>query len=172
MRIVKAEARKRAHRGEPVILFSVGETTFAISAAAVEEIRNTAGLEPLRAGYLHAKFAKFKYKLERDGRTYFVVDANAHFHIPATRHERLLVLRDRPAAILVDAIDRMTEISSLHALPRAFTGEERAWYRGLAVLKQDVVPVVNPDAFLTRAESTVLKAATTKLSLAKGVAAG
>lgn len=155
-----------------MILFSVGGTTFAISAAAVEEIRGVSGLVPLRTGYLHAKFSRFKYKLERDGRTYFVVDSNAHFHILPTRHDRLLVLRNRPAAILVDAIDRMTEISSLQALPRAFNGEERIWYRGLAVLKDAVVPVVDPDSFLTKAESTVLNAASGKVSIARGAVAG
>ena len=172
MRIVRREARKRAHRGESVILFSVAGTTFAISAAAVEEIRGVSGLEPLRSGYLHPKFAKFKFRLERDGRTYFVLDANAHFHILPTCHDRLLVLRDRPAAVLVDAIERITEITTLHALPHAFEGDERTWYRGLAVLKDTVVPVVEPDAFLTKAECTVLRAATGKVSLARGAAAG
>ncbi len=172
MRIVKAEHRKRASRGESVILFSVAGTTFAISAGAVDEIRSVSGLEPLRTGFLHPKYSKFKFKLERDGRTYFVVDANTHFHILPTNHDRLLVLRDRPAAVLVDAIDRMTEISALQALPRAFSGEEREWYRGLAVLKDTVVPVVEPDAFLSKAESTVLKAATQKVSLARGAVAG
>ena len=171
MRIVRAETRKRAHHGEPVILFAVGETTFAICAADVDEIRSVSGLEPLRAGYLHAKFSKFKFKLQRERRTYFVVDANAHFHIPSTNHDRLLVLRDRPAAVLVDAIDRMTEISAIHPLPKSFTGEEREWYRGLAVLGENVVPVVKAGAFLSKAEGTVLKAAFEKLAV-KGAVAG
>lgn len=172
MRIVRAETRKRVHHGEAVILFAVAGTTFAISAAAVDEIRNTSGLQPLRVGQLGPKFSKFKYTLQRDGRTYFVVDGNIHFHALPTRHSRLLVLRASPTAILVDAIDRMTEIASLHALPRAFTGDEREWYRGLAVLKDSVVPVVNADAFLTRAESTVLTAAVDRMDAGKGAVAG
>ena len=171
MRIVRAENRKRLHRGEAVILFSVGGTTFAIAAAAVDEIRDLSGLEPLRVGYLNAKFNKFKYTLLREGRTCFVLDAATHFHLLPTRPSRLLLLRHLPAGVLVDGIDRMTEISALHALPRAFTGEERDWYRGLAVLKDNVVPVVKPEAFLTKAESTVLNAAVGKVSLAKGAAA-
>ncbi len=172
MRIVRAEAKKRAHHGEAVILFAVGGTTFAIAAARVAEIRDTSGLEPLHTGYLHAKFSKFKYKLQRESRTYFVVDGATHFHMLPTRSTRMLVLRDSAAAVLVDAIDRMTEISTLHALPRAFTGDERTWYRGLAILKDDIVPVVNADAFLGKAEATVLAAAVGKVSVAKGVAAG
>ena len=172
MRILRAESRKRMHHGEAVILFAAAGTAFAISAAAVEEIRNTSGLQPLRAAHLGPKFAKFKHTLERDGRTYFVVDASEHFHAPPTRHTRLLVLRASPVAILADGIDRMTEIANLHALPRAFTGDERHWYRGLAVLKDNVVPVVNADAFLSRAECTVLKAEVEKMVAAEGMVAG
>ncbi len=171
MRIVRAESRKRSHRGEAVILFSVGGTTFAIAAAAVDEIRDLSGLEPLHVGYLHTKFSKFKYTVQREGRQCFVLDAATHFHMLPTKPARLLLLRSIPAGVLVDNIDRMTEISSLHALPRAFTGEERKWYRGLVVLKDQVVPVVHPEAFLTKAESTVLNAAANKVNLAKGAAA-
>ncbi len=154
-----------------MILFSVARTTFAIAASAVEEIRSVSGLQPLPAGYLQPRFSKFKYRLQRDGRTYFVVDANTHFRILPTNHDRLLVLRDRPAAVLVDAVNRMTEIAAIHPLPKAFTGEEREWYRGLAVLKEDVVPVVDAAAFLTKAECTVLKAVLEKPP-AKGAVAG
>jgi chemotaxis signal transduction protein len=171
VRIVKAESRKRSHRGEAVILFSVGGTTFAIAAAAVDEIRDLSGMEPLHIGYLHGKFSKFKHTIQREGRTCFVLDAATHFHMLPTKAARLLVLRHMPAGVLVDSIDRMTEISSLHALPRAFTGEERNWYRGLVILKDAVIPLVNPEAFLTKAESTVLTAAVGKVSLAKGAAA-
>lgn len=171
MRIVRAETRKRVQHGEAVILFAVGGTTFAISAADVDEIRDTSGLEPLRPAHLGPKFAKFKHTFQREGRTYYVVDANTHFHILPTRQTRLLVLRGAPAAVLVDAIDRMTEIATLRALPKAFSGEERDWYRGLAVLKEDVVPVVDAGTFLTKAENTVLKAASEKQA-AKGAVAG
>ncbi len=171
MRIVRAETRKRVRHGEPVILFAVAGTTFAISAADVDEIRDVSGLEPLPPAHLGPKFAKFKHTLQREGRTYFVVDANTHFRALPTHHTRLLVLRGAPAAVLVDAIDRMTEIAALRPLPNAFTGEERDWYRGLAVLKDDVVPVVDASAFLTKAESTVLKA-TLEKQAAKGAVAG
>lgn len=171
MRIVRAETRKRAHHGEAMILFAVGGTTFAIAAADVDEIRDTSGLEALPASHLGPKFAKFKHTLQREGRTYFVVDANTHFRVLPTGHSRLLVLRGSPAAVLVDAIDRMTEIAVIHPLPKSFTGDEREWYRGLAVLKEDVVPVVDATAFLTKAESTVLKASAEKQA-AKGAVAG
>jgi chemotaxis signal transduction protein len=58
----------------------------------------------------------------------------------------------------VDATDRIMQISALHALPRAFTHEERGWYRGLAVVNGAVVPVVNHHAFLNKAELEILRA--------------
>jgi chemotaxis signal transduction protein len=78
--------------------------------------------------------------------------------LPASHASRVLVLRNSPTGVLVDSTDRIIEISSLHALPRAFTHEERGWYRGLAVVKGAVVPVVNHNAFLNRAELEILRA--------------
>jgi hypothetical protein len=168
---VRAETRKRMHRGEAMILFSACGATFAISAADVDEIRDASGLESLPPSYLGPKFAKFKHTLQREGRTYFIVDSNSHFRVPPTCHTRLLVLRGAPAAVLVDGIDRMTEIATLHPLPKSFTGEERDWYRGLAIVKEDVIPVVDARSFLSKAESTVLKAAFGKQA-AQGAVAG
>jgi len=67
-------------------------------------------------------------------------------------------LQHAPAAVLVDAIDRMQDIHSIHELPSAFCGEERGWYRGLAVIKGRVLPVVRPEALLSKAEATLLRA--------------
>jgi chemotaxis signal transduction protein len=140
-----------------MILFSVGGSTFAIEAAAVDEIRNTDGLKAIRS----TGCANVTHTLMRDAKTYCVVDAYAHFGIMRSRATRLLVLRDNCVAVLVDRIDRMTEVGALHALPLGFAGKERQWYRGLAVLGEGqlatVVPVVEPTAFLNRqqAESIV-----------------
>jgi hypothetical protein len=59
-------------------------------------------------------------------------------------------------AVLVDKIERMAEINSVHALPRAFIGDERRWYRGLAYLEDHVIPVIEPTGFLTREEFVAL----------------
>jgi hypothetical protein len=60
--------------------------------------------------------------------------------------------------VLVDSTDRIVEISALHALPTAFTHEERGWYRGLAVVNGLVVPIVNHNAFLNRPELEIVRA--------------
>ena len=52
----------------------------------------------------------------------------------------------------VDRIERMSDISAVYPLPRAFTGAERRWYRGLAYLDDHVLPVVAPTGFLTAEE--------------------
>jgi chemotaxis signal transduction protein len=156
----------RLHEG--VILFSVGGFKFAIAASAVKEIRGMEGLQAFTLGGISTRVEKLKYTMERGGTTYFVVDANHHFHLPPSASGRVLVLRSSPTAILVDSTDRMMEIFVLHALPRAFRCEERAWYRGLTVVSGEVVPVVNPATFLTKAEQEILKDGLERL---RGVAA-
>jgi hypothetical protein len=157
----------KAHEG--VILFSVAGYKFAIAAGAVKEIRGMEGLHAFTLGGISARVNKLKYTLERGGATYFVVEANAHFHLSPSTPGRVLVLRNLSTAVLVDSTDRMTEISALHALPRAFTGEEREWYRGLAVVGGEVVPVVNPGSFLSKSDQEILSAG---LERVRGVAAG
>ena len=143
---------------EDVIVFIVGGFRFAISAAAVKEIRSMEGLHPFTLGGIAAQISKLTYTLERGGTTYFVVDAAQHFQLLPSQPSRVLILRNAPTAVLVDCTDRIMEISALHALPRAFTHEERGWYRGLAVVNGAVVPVVNHNAFLNKAELEILRA--------------
>jgi len=81
-----------------------------------------------------------------------------------------MVLRNSPAAVIVDGIDHMQEIYSIQALPEAFSGEERRWYRGLTLIKGKVVPVVRPEAFLTKAEATLLNASMRTGEIAESMA--
>ncbi len=142
---------------EDVIVFAVGGYKLAIAAGAVKEIRGLDDLHGFTLGGISTRIAKLRYTLERNGTTYFVVDAAQHFQLPASNASRVLVLRNTPTGVLVDSTDRIMEISALHALPPAFTHEERGWYRGLAVVNGIVVPVVNHNAFLNRLELEVLR---------------
>ncbi len=143
--------RHRAH-GEVVILFAAAGHTFAISAAAVDEVRTTEGLRPPPArGKLHSL-------LEQASGTYYVVDAAKHFQVPAAPPRHVLVLRDSDVALAIDAVERMTVADKLYPLPRAFRGDERRWYRGLALVEGRVVPVVNPENILTRNELAAIAA--------------
>jgi chemotaxis signal transduction protein len=165
-------SRKPAATQHDVILFSVNKTTFAIAAGAVDEIRNLDGLTPFQPSFA-ARLMKVKHTLVRENKdpdqTYFVVDSAAHLKLKSSTPGRLMVLRGVKAAVLVDAIDRMTQIAVVHPLPRAFQGDERDWYRGLAVVEGRVIPVVNEHSFLSRGEVTVLNAQ--KQARAHGVGA-
>lgn len=158
MRIAPAEQlrARRAPRLVPVIVFSIGLENFAIAARAVLEIGSTDGLADAASAFSHPDVPNVRHTLQRGGRTYYVVNACSYFHMPASRPSLVLLLSDSPTAVLVDRIERMTEVSRLVELPHAFAGEERNWYLGLAILNDSVIPVVNPASFLSRAEIALL----------------
>jgi chemotaxis signal transduction protein len=160
--------KKPARHSEAMILFGVGDVTLAIAANAVEEIRNADSLRPL----VQQKVAKVRYLIERAGKTYYVVDAGCQFRMLPMPATRVLILRRGNVALLVQRIDLMKEVSAIYALPSAFHGEERQWYRGLAAIPGvgeavDVIPVVNPDTLLSAEEIELLGS----LPPAKGVSA-
>jgi len=161
MKLGRIEKKKpRTRRSEAVILFAVASARFAIAAQAVEEIRNLEGLRPFGSGF--ARGSKVRCLFERGERVYFVVDANLHLRMLSSHATRLLLLRDSAVALSVDSIDRMAEITALNPLPRAFQGEERNWYRGLALIGDDVVPVLEPAALLGKSELATLQSALPK----------
>jgi chemotaxis signal transduction protein len=158
MRIASQDAGKsrRAGHTEPVILFSVAHQTFAISADSVQEIRSTDSLAGAANEIERPFLAKVRHTVERAHRKYYVVNACTHFNLPVTRPTLVLILRQLRVAVLVDKIERMAEINAVHALPRAFIGDERHWYRGLAYVDDHVIPVIEPAGFLTREEFLAL----------------
>jgi chemotaxis signal transduction protein len=156
VRLTRSEPRRAiSKRIEPVILFAIGATKFAIAANAVDEIRNLNGLVACSMTSAYRNLRKVKFSFERNRKQYLVVDANLHFHTPPTRATRILVLRNLSIAVLVDSIDRMCELDAVRKLPHAFTGEERGWYRGLTIVEDQVIPVINPHGFLSKAEAAV-----------------
>lgn len=153
---------------EDVIVFTVGGFSFAISAHAVSEIRGIEALRPFSPSPGYECPDKVNHTLHRNGTLYFVVDAARHFRLPPARPGRVMILRLAATAVLVESADRMAEMTVLHALPMAFYNDERRWYRGLAMFGEDVVPVVNHQAFLSSGELAALRPAAAH---AKGVAA-
>jgi chemotaxis signal transduction protein len=147
---VSAQNNHRAT--EHVVVFSIGKFTFAISAAAVQEVRNTDSLGGMVMDLENVVVNKVRHMIERDSRSYFVVSGYDHFHLPQSRPTTLLILSKFPTAILVDRIEEMAEMRTIVALPRSFHGEERTWYRGLTILDGKVVPVVDQKGFLTAGE--------------------
>ena len=150
------EPPRRPRRSEMVILFVVANQMFAIAAETVQEIRSTDSLAGAANEVVEPGFPKVRHTLERLGRTYYVVNATVHFGLPVSRPGLVLILRQQRVAVLVDRIERMTEIPSIYPLPRIFVGEERRWYRGLAYVDDLVVPIVHDSGFLTEEEFETL----------------
>jgi chemotaxis signal transduction protein len=175
MKLKRGTGRAKKQQLEDVIIFNVAETRFAIAANAVDEIRNMDGLVAHKSGF-DQRLAKVKFTLVREkkdrDKIYFVVDASAHFRAPASKGSRVLVMRNSSVALLVDGIDRMMQISAVITMPNAFGGEERNWYRGLAVMDGKVVPVINPESFLNKGEIAVLEAKARAQSASVGTAKG
>lgn len=160
MKIVPSGFPSPRQRGrtEEVILFAVAGHTFAIAASAIEEIRSTDGFSSATSEIALRNIPKVLHRLRRGRKWYYVVNACAHFDLPRSRPTLILVLRHSCIAVLVDQIDRMETISRLMVVPRSFSGPERVWYRGLTLINDNVVPVLNPDGFLTQNELAQLGA--------------
>jgi chemotaxis signal transduction protein len=139
----------------PVILFVVGECTFAIRASGVAEIQSLQEMKPLEG----VQFGKVHHTITREGHRYWVVDLNIHFGMPESPSSRVMMLSDSPIALKVDAIVRMTDMTKLLPLPQSFRGDERNWYVGLTVMHGAVIPVVNPASFLTHFDMNALESA-------------
>jgi chemotaxis signal transduction protein len=149
---------RRKHRGpqtQPVILFVVGEHTFAISASAVTEIQALHEMKPLASPVF--RYSKVHHTITRDGRRCWVVDANIHFSMMPTHSSRVLMLSEQPVAVKVDSIVRMAEMAKLLPLPQSFKGDERNWYLGLTLMNGTVVPLVNPASFLSHFDMNALE---------------
>jgi chemotaxis signal transduction protein len=173
MRIAPSEssATRRTGRTEAVILFLVSGQMFAISASAIHEIRSTDSLSGTAIETAHPEVPKVRHRLRRGQKKYYVVNGCAHFGLPALRPTLVLILRSAPVALLVDRIDRMEAMSLLMALPHAFCGAERNWYRGVTLMDEEVVPVLNPSGFLTQQELSLLDAATAASDTARNQSA-
>ncbi len=158
MRLPRQKKRVQRAAGFPVILFTIGDNMFAIGAATVNEIQSLQGMQSI--GSQPRQFGKVRHTITREGHRYWVVDGNVHFGMMPTHSTRVLLLGSAPVGLKVDAIVRMTEIPRVLPLPEAFSGEERQWYLGLALVDGAVVPVLNPDSFLSHYDLTALEQTT------------
>jgi chemotaxis signal transduction protein len=148
-----------APRTEQIILFRSGSQLFAISSSSVQEVRSVDSLAGTPMEITESTLPKVRHMIRRGERNLYVVNAALHFGLPPSHAALIFHLRKSRAAILIDGIEKMTTMTRLQALPLAFCNEERAWYRGLTVLDQNVIPVVNPEGFLTPEELFLLDAA-------------
>src|SRR5205823_3656211 len=101
------------------LVLAQDEATSVIFGMNAEAIRDLTGLQKLSVPAEHQKFTRVTHTLDREGKRHFVIDICAHFGVQSGRASRLMVLRHAPAAVMVDAIERMQEIDSIQALPAA-----------------------------------------------------
>jgi len=158
-------------RAEQIILFRASSQVFAISSTSVQEVRSVDSLAGVAVEVNEATLPKVRHALRRGDRYLFVINAPLHFGLRPTPAALIFLLRKSRIALLVDGIEKMTTMTRLQALPGAFCHEERAWYRGLTVLDQNVIPVVNTSGFLTSEELSLLDAVTSRQSLPEVTAA-
>jgi len=153
-------------RTEQIILFRASNQVFAISSASVQEVRSVDSLAGAAVEINETTLAKVRHAIRRSDRNLYVVSAPLHFGLRPTPSALIFLLRRSRVALLVDGIEKMTTMTRLQALPGAFCHEERTWYRGLTVLDQSVIPVVNPAGFLTTEEISLLDSITDPQTLA------
>jgi chemotaxis signal transduction protein len=153
-----APPKRRAVRSEQIILFRVSGQLFAVSSASVQEVRSVDSLAGAAAEIVSPALKKVKHIVRRGDKSLYVVNAAMHFGLPLSPGALVFILRRTRTALLIDGIDKMSAMTMLQALPQAFCHEERQWYRGLTALDQTVVPVVNPEGFLTAQELALLDA--------------
>jgi chemotaxis signal transduction protein len=153
-----APHKQRAVRSEQIILFRVSGQLFAISSASVQEVRSVDSLAGAAAEIASTAMKKVRHVVRRGDKSLYVVNGAMHFSLPLSPGTLVFILRRTRTALLIDGIDKMSAMTMLQALPQAFCHEERQWYRGLTALDQSVVPVVNPNGFLTEEELALLDA--------------
>jgi chemotaxis signal transduction protein len=143
-------------RTEQIILFRCSNEIFAISSASVQEVRSVDSLAGAETDVTESSVAKVRHALRRGDKNIYVVNGALHFGLRPSPPSLIFLLRNLRIALLIDGIEKMTTMTRLQALPAAYCHEERAWYRGLTVLEQSVVPVVNPQGFLLQEELMLL----------------
>jgi chemotaxis signal transduction protein len=154
-----ASEKARQPRTEQIILFRISGQPFAISSAAVQEVRSVDNIAGMARDLRESHLRKVRHSIRRADRTLYIVNGAIHFGLPPHPASLVFFLRRTRTALLIDGIEKMTTMSRLQALSLAFQGEERNWYRGLTALDQEVVPVVSPEGFLSLEELTLLEAA-------------
>jgi chemotaxis signal transduction protein len=156
---VPASAKSHQPRTEQIILFRISGQTFAISSASVQEVRSVDNIAGMARDLPESQVRKVRHSIRRGDRTLYIVNAAIHFGLQPQPASLVFFLRRTRTALLIDGIDKMTTMTRLQSLSLAFQGEERSWYRGLTALDQAVVPVINPEGFLSLEELTLLETA-------------
>src|SRR3989442_14048396 len=103
----QAPVRGRAVRAEQVIVFRIGGQLFAISSAAVQEIRGAGSLTGAAMDVTQTELRKGRHALNHRGqRPIYVLHGGTLFGLPSSQPTLVFLLRRGRAALLVDSIER------------------------------------------------------------------
>ena len=151
-----APANRRAAGTEQIILFRLGGQLFAVSSSSVQEVRGVDSLVGAASEVSQPSLRKVRHVVRRGEKSLYVVNGAMHFGLPVSSAALVFILRKTRTALLVDGIEKMATMTRLQALPLSYCHEERQWYRGLTAIDQNVIPVVNPEGFLSVEELALL----------------
>lgn len=160
-----APAKSKAPRTEQIILFRLGGQPFAVSSASVQEVRSVDSFSGSAIEITVPGIRKVRHLIPRGEKSLFVVNGTQHFGLLPTPPALIFVLRKTRTVLLIDGIDKIATMTQLQALPQSFCHEERTWYRGLTALDQTVIPVIEPNGFLTAEEIDLLDATVSTLEI-------
>ena len=166
-----ATQKSNPARTEQIILFRASNQIFAVSSVSVQEVRSVDSLAGAAVEISEPSLGKVRHAIRRGEQKLYVVNAAIHFGLRPAPAALIFLLRKSRVALLVDGIEKMTTMTRLQALPGAFCHEERVWYRGLTVLDQNVIPVVDPSGFLTGGEISLLDGVTSARSSTEKIGA-
>jgi chemotaxis signal transduction protein len=153
--------RSNQPRTEQIILFRVSGQVFAISSASVQEVRSVDNIAGMARDLPESPVRKVRHSIRRGDRTLYIVNGAVHFGLQPYPASLVFFLRRTRTALLIDGIEKMTTMTRLQALSLAFQGEERNWYRGLTAIEQVVIPVIQPEGFLSLEELSLLESVQT-----------
>src|SRR3989442_2588419 len=102
----QAPVRGRAVRAEQVIVFRIGGQLFAISSAAVQEIRGADSLTGAAMDVTQTELRKVRQPLNHPGkRPIYVVDGGTLLGLPASHATLLFLLGLGRASLLAESIE-------------------------------------------------------------------
>ena len=165
---VAAPAKPIPVRSEQIIVFRICGELFAVSSASVQEVRSNDSFSGASTEIFAPGLRKVRHVVRRGDRSLFIVSGALHFDLPPSPGTLVFVLRKTRTALLVDGIEKMTAMTRLQSLPQSFCHEERQWYRGLTAIDQTVIPVVEPEGFLSPEELALLDASMPPLASRDG----
>lgn len=132
-------ARVPARPQSAIIRFRVGSYTMGIAAGSLQEICRDQDLT------------------RRERENLAVLSGHEIFGVVAGSDLHLLILNPGLAAFRVDRVERMVVTGSMNPLPKAFQGDERIWFQGLAIIDGVILPIVNPATIEREAQARAPK---------------